>query len=83
MKIPHWLVGVITTVLTALIIGGFAWAWNINAQSASTEMRVDGLNSSMIEFKGNMGTAFTEINKRFDRIDNKLDRIDRKNNNEH
>lgn len=78
MKIPSWLVGLISTVLAALVIAAFAWAWELNAQTASNKVKLDNYNTSMIEFKGNIGAAFIELGKRFDKIDNKLDHLDRR-----
>jgi hypothetical protein len=51
MKLPTWVIGIVSTLITAAMIGGFAWAWNLNAATASNKATVDFLNTKVIDNK--------------------------------
>ena len=75
MILPKWVLGVVSTLVTALICAGFAWGWSINAEFSSTKTLVDSHHESCIKFESDVGTAFQALDKRLDRIENKIDRI--------
>ena len=61
MKIPAWLLSVIGTIMTAAIIGAFAWAFNVNAKVCSHDARIDSQNTNLIEYKSDTKADIREL----------------------
>jgi peptidoglycan hydrolase CwlO-like protein len=73
MKLPKCVVGVLVTILTSAILGGFAWAWNQNAATASNKATVDALNTKVNGNKEDVNADIKELKDAIVRMDSKND----------
>jgi len=74
MCIPKWLIGTISTVITAVILGLGAWIFNANATISSMKKDDVACMDKYNTFDQNYGKALEKMDKRLDRIESKLDR---------
>jgi hypothetical protein len=72
MSFPKWIVGGLSTIITAAIIGYGAWAWNAHASICSHDTRIELQNTELIKHELKNDIQFTDLSKKMDRL---LDKV--------